>query len=512
MPESEIMSQGQTLEQAIEELKRRKREDPLKNVYTPHQHQETGHGSRANITLVVGGNRTGKTYMAVAEALLYVLGRSAYAETPDAPNTVWYTVPTSSVFEDAVLPVMEELVPWNKVESYDKRSKRFKFTNGSTLVIKTTDQTQKRLVGAAVDLVVCDEPVPKGIFRELKARTIDTGGRVLMVLTPVGDKADRWMWIRDDVYIPWETGERKDIDVIHMPIVDEEGNPNVPHISKEQIEQMRRDYPDPQVRAARMHGEFISRAGLVFQSFDSGIHEIPRFEVPDNYHQYLVCDPQYHRFAVLLFAVDENGNRIVTNEYFSQDEPLSKRARRIHAMVGPKENDIPMYVDYANPQDVVELNYHFNQIGADIGAVELPFNKRVEKMILRTHSMLEPSPDRVYPERAMDGKEVYGAPRLMFFNDLESTWEHDGQIMRTSRLIWEMKRLVWGNKNKPDKNSAGGADASDCMIYGCSVQASGRRPETKEQWKEELSERDVMLWSRIEEDRQRKDGRFRNLR
>lgn len=504
------MSEIKTLEQAVQELERRKREDPLSLVYKPHKYQLQVHKSRAPITIVLGGNRTGKTYAAVAEALLYALGRSTYAEVPDKPNTVWYVVPTSSIYEDAIEPIFEQLVPWQRVVHYDKKYHRFKFDNGSTLTIKSSDQRQRRLVGAAVDFIVTDEPVPEVVFDELVIRTLSTGGRMLMVMTPVSEKIDEWLWVRDKLYVPWQLGERKDIDIIHMPMVDQDGKPAVPHLTQAQIKQVEQQYPDPETRAARMYGEFIVRGGLVFKGFDDEINLVKRFPIPHYWHQWMICDPQYHRFAALLWAADDQGNYYVTGEYFSEDEEMATRAERLKALVGPQERAMPMYVDYANPQDIQELNYHFNRLHADIGAVQLPFQKNVDKMVLRAHAMLEPSLDRTYhPATGLKG--VYGAPRLTVFSDIASTWTHDGRTIRGSRLLWELKRLTWGTNNKPDKDSAGGADATDCFIYGCSIQAAGKPEDITNNWRIGLSQRDQILWDAVDRE-DNKDRLTKNSR
>lgn len=487
------------------ELKRREMEDPLGLVYKPHQFQEKIHKSRADITLVIGGNRTGKTYAAVAETLYYIFNRRTHAEVPQHPVTVWYVIPTSSTFTDAIEPVFERLVPQSRIVSQDKRKRYYKFDNGATLVFRTADQRQRRLTGAAVDLVVVDEPCPKVVFDELQARVISTRGRILMVMTPVDENADHWLWVRDELYIPWEIGERDDVDVIHMPVADEDGEPLVPHMTRKDIERFERMYPDPQVRAARMYGEFVIKSGLVFNSFDSQLHLIPRFDIPSNWHRWAICDPQYHRFAVLFFAADDEGNYYVTDEYFSVDETLARRAEIVKAKAGPDlQKDLPMYVDYANPQDITELNYHFTRIGAQIGAIPLPFPKKVEQMILRTHALLEPSDSRKF-HHATGFKGVRGAPRLLIFDDLQSQWETGGRPVRASRLTWELKRLTWGKRGKPDKDSAEGADCTDCLIYGCSIPASGRKAPKDDSWKDRLSTRDVRIWeTMLEQDRRKR--------
>ena len=466
------MNDINSLKQATEELERRRREDPLQYVYKPHKYQEQIHRSRSNITLVLGGNRTGKTYAGIAEALYYIEGRSTYAEVPEGPNTVWYVVPTGAVFDDAVQPILEQLINWEHVVSFDKQKRRYRFKNGSVLAIKTSDQRQKRLVGAAVDFVVADEPLPKVVYEELAARLISTNGRMLMVLTPVSEKMDEWLWIRDDLYTPHKMGERPDVHIINMPVVDEDGEPAVPHLTKAQVRMYEDQYPDPETRAARMYGEFIVRGGLVFGGLNDEVNIIEPFDVPDYWHKWLICDPQYHRFAVLLFAVDPDGNYYVVSEYFSADEPMATRADRIKAMVGHQDKNLPLYVDYANPQDVQELNYHFARNGANIGAVPLPVTKRVEDMVLRVHAMLEGHPDRLYNKiTGLTG--VYGAPRLLFFNNLSSMWLRSGRTIQ-------------------------GSDATDCLIYGCAIQAASHTPEPEDNWRAGMSTRDQILWDSMD--------------
>ena len=466
-----------TLRQLENELRRRQREDPLSTVYSPSNFQLEVHKSRAPITCVFGGNRIGKTYVAVAEAILYCLGRSTYSETPEPPVNVWYVLPTSGQFERNIEPIWRLLCPDDVVQKELQRPRMFRFKNGSTLHFMSADMRQRRLAGASVDLVICDEPLHKSVFVELQARTIDRKGRMLMVMTPVDDKPDNWIWVRDDLYIPWEIGERKDIDVIYAPVADAEGNSLVPHFNNDDIKRMQQQWPDPQVRAARMYGHFVMQSGLIFHQFDPKVHEIPAFTFPDSWHKWIVVDPQYHRFAALFYVADEDGTYYIYDEYFSQDEPLATRAMRMKEKLGEHDGPVvPVYVDSANPQDIAELNWHFNRIGARMGAVSLPMKKRVEQMILKVQSMMEPDEKRKYHLRT-SRRNVYGAPRLLLFDTLESTWKGaSARVVKASRLKWELRRLVWGNNYKPNKTSAGGADMIDALAYGCSILAVGRSP------------------------------------
>lgn len=488
------MPKDLTLRDIELELRRRELEDPIGLTYVPHAGQVEAHQSRKNITLVLGANRAGKSWFAVAEAIYYCLGRRVHAEVPEGPVVVWYVMPSLTMFRRTVHPIFKKLAPWGEIRKFDERNNVVYFYNLSELHFLSADMRQRRLQGASVDLAIMDETPDKRVYEELLARVTDRKGRIIVVFAPIDEQS---FWIRDELYIPWVAGDRKDVDVISMPVADRDGNSLVPHLDREDIARMMRQWPDPAVQAARIFGEFITRSGTVFRSYDPDVHLIERFEIPDEFTRWFMVDPQYHRFACLYYAADSEGNYYVTDEYFSQDENLAHRANRMSAIAGDKDRSVPVYVDSANQQDIAELNWHFSRIKAPFGAVQLPFQKRVDDMILRTHSMLEPDDERTYP-KVTKRSDCYGAPRLFFFSDLMSTWQLDGRTMYCSRLLWEMQRLVWGKNGKPNKDSADGADCTDCLIYGTSIKATGVRYTEPDAWMRGLSQNDIMLWKLID--------------
>ena len=489
-----------TLREIERELETRRRDDPLKLVYKPHGKQLEFHRSRTPLTLVLGGNRSGKSFSAVADAILYCLGRSTYAEVPEPPVAVYYVMPSLTMFKRAIMPIFKKLAPMSDIRRIYDRETVIKFKNGSELHFISADMRQRRLQGFAADRVYIDETPDEEVFEEMQARIADRKGTIAMVFSPI-DVAT--FWVRDKLYNPWLTGERTDINVIHMPVADENGVSLVPWFNSDDIKKMEQQWPDPNVRAARMYGQFITRSGLVFRSFEKEIHVVTPFKLPREYARWMVIDPQYHRFASLYYGADEHGTYYVTDEYFSQNEPLAGRAERLASIVGKRDRPIPAYVDSANPQDVAELNWHFNRIGASLAAIPLPFQKNIEKMVLRTHALLEPDPARRYPEIAVGKEPLFGAPRILLFNSLCSTWRLAEREMLCSRLLWELGRLSWGKHGKPDKDSADGADCCDCFVYGCSILQTGSFTPDLDAWKSGMRPDDVFLWTLID----RADGR-----
>jgi len=483
-----------TLDEMEQELRRREHEDPLALVYKPHDRQRDAHRSRKPVTLVVGGNRSGKTWFAVAEAIFYCTGRTVYAEVPNSPVTVWYVMPSLTMFRRTVLPVFNRLAPRKEIARFSKKDNVVHFRNGSQLHFLSADMRQRRLQGASVDFVIMDETPDEEVFEELQARVLDRNGRVVLVFAPIDVTT---YWVRDKLYVPWTAGDRQDVDVVHMPVADRDGHSLVPHFTDEDIQRMERQWPDPTTRAARMYGEFITRSGIVFRNFNTGVHVIRAFQVPDGWARWFACDPEYHRFAVLFFAADDEGNYYVTDEFFSQDDSLAHRAERMHLISGERERAVPCYVDTANPQDTRELNWHFERIGAKIGAIPLPMKKRIEEFILRVHALLEPDDERKYPPLTGLG-DCSGAPRLFIFDSLMSTWKWNERNMQCSRLLWEVQRLAWGKDGRPDKDSADGADACDCLVYGANILAAGVKHSDPEAWLRNLPPADAMIWKAIE--------------
>jgi len=482
-----------SLQELERELAQRKREDPLALVYKPQEKQIELHRARQMLTLLLGANRSGKSWGMIAEAQFYALGRAVWAEVPEPPIQVWYVMPSLPMFRRSIKPIFTRLAPMRDIRRIYWRDGIVDYRNGSELHFLSADMRQRRLQGASIHLGLMDETPDEEVFEEMQARVLDTRGRLILGFAPIDVTT---AWVKDKLYLPYLAGEKQDMDVIHMPVADREGHSLVSWFNDSDIKRMEAQWPDPAVRAARMYGEFVTRSGLVYRSYQPDTHLIKPFDVPKEYARWLVIDPQYHRFASLYFAADDKGTYYITDEYFSQDETLAARAERLASLVGKKEPPIPAYVDSANPQDVAELNWHFQRIGASIGAVPLPMQKKVDDMVLRVHSLLEPDDERLYPKIAGVG-DTFGAPRLLLFNTLCSTWKYREKDMTASRLLWELQRLSW-KAGKPDKDSADGADCCDCLVYGCSILQTGITLDQPEAWKKGLSPSDLLMWQWID--------------
>ncbi len=510
----------QNIRQAEEELARRIRGNPVLYDFGldgtgrgPHSRQQQALESNADILIVLGGNRSGKSHFAMAESLVTVTGQQLWKQfrwvRHGFPPNVWYIMPSIPTYKRAIRPKFEMMMPRDFFLGYNEQDHhaRFKTVQGlqGDLWFLSAEMRQVRLQGASVDLAIMDETPDKDVFQEVLARLIDRRGRLVLVFSPVNVKSN---WVRDELVIPAQMGERPDVEIVYMPLVDDKGEVLVPHLTKEDIKRMEQDYPDQADRAARIYGQFAIRAGLVYSQHNPDIHHVEPFTIPENWTQYWIIDPQYYRFGGLFFAVDEKGNYFIRAEYFSQQQPIADRAARLWVLscIDRKpERVVPCYVDSANPQDIAELNWHFRRLNIKLGALPLPVQKSVDKMTLRTQSLMEADSERLYPAIIKEMNGVHGAPRLFFFNDLISSWELGDRKMFCSRLFWELNRLSWHKTGKPDKDSADGADLADCLNYGCYMFMKGQALQP-DLWYKDLPTEDAII--RIAEREQEKRRRM----
>lgn len=136
--------------------------------------------------------------------------------------------------------------------------------------VKTFKQEKVSHAGANLDLIIFNEPPPKDIFAENKAR-IRGGGKIVMFLTPL-DLAD---YVCDLIEAERPEGQ---LYFTECPIWD--NCKDVPgtrgHLSERKIRDMITDWEavDPTQVPAREMGKFQHLAGSVFKIFSEKVHVI----------------------------------------------------------------------------------------------------------------------------------------------------------------------------------------------------------------------------------------------
>lgn len=193
------------------------------------------------------------------------------------------------------------------------------------------------------------------------------------------------------------------------------------------------------------------------------------------------------RFAFTLYVPDTDGVVHEIEEYFSQREGLEDRARALDDLLRERfacPTSMPIWGDYANQQDIREINNAF---------------KRVAKE--KAEASGEPvKPYRVSPNLP-DGKlrsvsvarlnDLLGRKALRFRRTTGEgmTWRRgystasDGRPTPGSRLLWEIRnwrypdpRAGEAQQQDPDDDTADGADMMASMRYAIMSWWSAAKP------------------------------------
>lgn len=203
------------------------------------------------------------------------------------------------------------------------------------------------------------------------------------------------------------------------------------------------------------------------------------------------------RFAFGLYAVDEAGIPTRIDELFSQRQGLSARAKEIHEICSYYGiQQMPIWGDAANPQDIRELNEAFAR-GWDIDPMECGLNGIDTRTLtraqiegkdpihvtsrLRCHAVLQGNKARGVGVMRVNNALDEG--RLRFRVDMDGNhpsyewrmgWSttNDGVQMTGSRLIWEQQNWSYPivapgepQPQDPDDKSADGGDMMAMQRY-----------------------------------------------
>ncbi len=323
--------------EALAELKRRQEAYPL--AYARLWHHETPRTSQrralsvsseegALLTLILGGNRTGKSEVAAMWAIATAAGRDAVHRDPGGPvrwverwlqandlpadlippgpGRVWVASPP---FASAVEQIRPKLARWApagtrpRAWTHKGGEGELHLPGGGVVVSKAYRQFQadpQSWEGASIRGLVLDEqPASYANLSAGFARLVDTRGRALCALTPLRGTAD---WLYRDVVHPAPDWLR----VAHL-----HGEDN-PHIPQDRRELMLSAAPDWQ-RASRDRGAFTQPEGRVYP-FERGVHVVEPFDIPPDWVRWMGIDWGGRAPHVVWAAEDPQGNLWVYRE------------------------------------------------------------------------------------------------------------------------------------------------------------------------------------------------------
>ena len=221
-----------------------------------HSGQTQVHQTTARYRVVVSGRRWGKTELEKVECV----------QEFGTPGKVWYIAPTHDMGREILWEPLRSIIPrsWLKKNPHETRMEMVSIW-GCHFSVKSADRPD-RLRGRGVRKLLMDEFQDWDAGMEvwekvLQPMLLTTNGTALIAGTPKQFNHLYDLWNRgqsaDSRYAEWKSWQFRTADA--------------PHISREMLEQMRREM-DPRTYRQEFEASFESMSGRAYYAFDRQKH------------------------------------------------------------------------------------------------------------------------------------------------------------------------------------------------------------------------------------------------
>lgn len=302
--------------------------------HEPWGQQVDFHDSPAQIRLLIGGNRTGKSTSGIAEDVAYSTGfrhDGSKLNIPKPPNKGVIVVNDRAKIETTIMPKIREFVPEGWIthikNGTDGLPSILTWKNGSKLYLSSYAQDVRSQEGVDWDFAHFDEPPPRPIWIAVRRGLLDRKGRAWFTLTPLNCP-----WLHSELYLKSD-GLR--IASFSLSLRDN------PYISREEKEAFIADLHPDEV-AARVDGKFSHLEGAIFKEWRRDIHVVPAHDPPSDAPVFMVMDPHDRRPSYILWAYVDKRDRIVIfdewpNQHFPELKTVNMSIRDYAMVIKDKE-------------------------------------------------------------------------------------------------------------------------------------------------------------------------------
>lgn len=303
--------------------------------FEPQQQQQAVLDAKLKGSLVLGGNRSGKSVVGAVRAVRIGIGEEPRKRKP---RTIWCCSQELPGGDDKPHTQLEELRRWMPQDAlrgghwstaYSTLSRTLTLKNGVRYVFKGYDQDLLSFESASVSHIWFDEePTRAEIFSSCLLRLVDSGGTWAMTLTPVlslqGKSviAEKLWEARAEgaagvsPYGPYETFQLYTSDNPYLPADEVQHLQSLPEEEKQ----------------VRLYGAFARLGGRVLSEFDPARHLVDDFLPPAGWRHYLVIDPGWNTAAHLWAAVDEMGRIWLYAEHYAHEMRPDENVTVLDAM------------------------------------------------------------------------------------------------------------------------------------------------------------------------------------
>jgi PBSX family phage terminase large subunit len=274
------------------------------------------HDPDSRVVVLDGAIRSGKTQAggrlfletALERPATYLVARSTYRSLKDSTQK-------ALLFGDGSLP---PLIPPEVVDKYEISNERVVLKTGAEILFRSLEEGQigkllnLTLAGILIDQIeeLDDGEAGERMFDTLLGRLSDPRGlrKLLAIANPAG--LTSWQYRR---LIDESTRDRS-VHRVHFTLRDNAQNLPADYVS--QMEETRTTRPS--WYRSFILGEWGAFSGQAFPEFDDAVHVVDAFDVPRDWTRWESLDHGVnHDTAWLAWAIDEDGNHIVYDEYVS---------------------------------------------------------------------------------------------------------------------------------------------------------------------------------------------------
>ncbi len=363
--------------------------------------EQTGfYESRDLITIALGGNGSGKTYIAAMKCIAFLCER----QPPPTPGAqFWVIGPTleqcgGAAWDQKLSTLLpEEWVQWDKISWHDGNRNLPKAVplcpwpsnprNNWTLVFKSYDQRREAMQAMAIGGAWFTEQYHEEIFDEVYRGTREYAfkGAVWSEFTPIDPEKSVEI---EKIYERWIAGEHKarHYGFYHLNTIEAV---KAGHVQSDWADSYF-DKVSDEMAETRKYGAFASYEGAIYRSFNPKIHLYDGPELNEDYnfpigaiHKRAVDwgSSEEHPFVCLWGYKDCIGTWYIYDEYWSNN-PLTMWAE--HAMAikerWPWPPNNPHYRQTYGDPSRVDCLREFNAMGIPIAAARNDVDEGIERV------------------------------------------------------------------------------------------------------------------------------------
>lgn len=368
--------------------------------YSPHKKQIQFHklGKQVKERIFMAGNRCGKTYCGSMEMAMHLTGiypKNWSGKVFHYPINAW----AASVSIEATRDILQTsylgtddiagCIPKNCIHHITYRrgvsgaidTVYVKHISGgiSALGFKSYDQGREKFQGTSKDSIHLDEEPDIGIYEECLLRTLDTGGLIMLTMTPLKGLSDICQHFMQDLNNP------------NKKIVQASWD-DTNHLSENEKSLLRKSLRPHEIEA-REQGIPSLGSGKIYPVKEAGI-SIDPFSIPDHYKRCFGMDFGWSNPTAIIWAAIDPTTSII---YIYDCYTASEKSPAEHSITIKKKGEyIPGVCDPAGSMSLQNNGLCLIDLYAKAGIYLTKADNSVEAGIMQCYELMQEGKIKVF--------------------------------------------------------------------------------------------------------------------